>query len=642
MTTHKLTACVVAIAMALTAIPAIALPDRGEPAPSFAAVDINGHPVSLDEVVAEVDHLMVVLFFFSVEGGETLARRLRTLDAMYGKNAPVQRVEIIGVGYREDEAALRAFADDLNIRYFIVESSGQDEIVTGYGPIQTIPLTFLIDDDKLVMSVLRGGGEGEARILSRIAEQYLTKEPETAAGIAGSALEEGEEAADAGAIQGYALAFDGKLAEAEEAFGQLDHKTGLAHLAVERGDYDAALALAGEAAADDPYAHAVAGRALMLSGKLSEAAEAFERTTSVEEMAEWQRSQAVNGQGRVLHATGEVESAVDLYEQAGSLDKYNIVALSNQGAAHRDLGNPERAQEVLQAAGARAQNDALIAMMLQQVTQELAERNDNERQERIRQRISDLGQRWREMQESGEAATRDTWSSRPSVVAFLPSRNPGSVVFERAGLDLTLRREVERQLGAHGGVTVVDRDMLDELLRELELSDAIGDPNTQLQLGRLLAARALATVEFASEGGKGQMFVRLIDTETTSLLGTHAFAIDSGAELNALPAAVVENLAVDLAQRDGRLQGLVAGIRGEEVVLNLGSAHGVTNGMRFHALIEEEPMEVGGRTVPGRRVVVGTLEVADVYDDFASAATIVSLDEGAQLAPSMKIMAATE
>jgi len=642
MTTHQLTACVVAIAMIVTAVPAMALPSRGEPAPSFTAVDINGNRVSLDEVVAEADHLMVVLFFFSVDAGETLARRLRTLDAMHGKQAPVQRVEIIGIGYREDEAALRQFAEDLNIRYFIVESSGdEDEIVTGYGPIQTIPLTFLIDDDKLVMSVLRGGGEGEARILSRIAEQYLTKEPATATSIAGAALEEGEDAADAGALQGYGLAMTGQLSEAEEAFTRIDHKTGLAHVAVERGEYDAALELAGQASGD-PFAHAVTGRALLLTGKLSEAAEAFDRTVSAEELAEWQRSQAVNGKGRALHAVGDIGTAVDLYEQASMLDGYNLVALSNQGAAHRELGNPEKAHEVLQAAATRGRDDALIAMMLRQVTQELEERNDSARQERIRQRISDLGQRWREMQESGEAAARDTWSSRPSIVAFLPTQTAGGAVFERAGLDMTLRREVETRLGGKEGISVVDRDMLDELLRELELSDAIGDPNTQLQLGRVLAARALATVDFASDGGGGRMFVRLIDTETTSILGTHAFEVPRTGDLNAITESVVENLSVDLAKRDGRLQGLVAGIRGDEVVLNLGSAHGVTEGMRFHALIEEEPMEVGGRTVPGRRVVVGTLEVTDVYDDFASAATVVSLDDGAELAAAMKIMAAAE
>lgn len=642
MTLQRIAAWVAVLAIACTASVAHALPTRGQPAPSFSAVDIHGNPVSLDVIIEEARQLMVVLFFFSVDGGDTLARRLRTLDALYGKGADPQRVEIIGVGYREDEAALRAFAEDLNIRYFIVESGEDGELVSGYGPIQTIPLTFLIDDDRLVLSVLRGGGEGEARILSRIAEQYLTKEPETATGIAATAVEEGEDAADAGVVQGYALAFSGNLDAAAAQFEAVNHATGLAHVAVERGDLDNALALATTAAAEDPFAHAVAGRALLLSGQAADAAQAFAEAAAPDEAPEWQRSHAINGHGRALHATGDLEAAVTRYAEAGALDKYNIAAASNQGAAYRELGEPEKALAVLEAAQARAGHDALIAMMLQQVAEELAQRNDNERQERIRQRIATLGERWRAMQESGEAATRDTWSSRPSVVAFLPTPTAGAAVFERAGTGLTLRREVERRLAAHDGITVVDRDLLDELLRELELSDALGDPNTQLQLGRVLAARALATVDFNSHGREGAMLVRLVDTETTSLLGTHTLPITPGAELNALADTVVQSVAADLAQRDGPLQGLVAGMQGEEVVLNLGAAHGVVNGMRFYLLHEQPAMVVGGRTVPGRRMVIGQLEVTDVYDDFASAATVVSLEDDAEILPETKVMAAED
>jgi Flp pilus assembly protein TadD len=65
---------------------------------------------------------------------------------------------------------------------------------------------------------------------------------------------------------------------------------------------------------------------------------------------EWQQSEVANLKGRVAETAGKPEEAAGQYRQAVALDPYNVVALSNEGAALRAAGNLEGAKEALEKA----------------------------------------------------------------------------------------------------------------------------------------------------------------------------------------------------------------------------------------------------------------------------------------------------
>jgi len=618
-----------------------AAPRKGDPAPSFTATDINGNTVDLYEEIEERDDLMVILFFFTVDGGETICRKLRVLDALYGKGAPEQKVEIIGVGYREDSAELAAFATDLNIRYYLLDDAGDGVVASGYGPIQAIPFTYLIDRDKLILTTLRGGGESEARLLANIAENYLSKDPSVASRVADAAMGEGEDEKKAGEAKGLALVKLGNLDEARETYAAIESHGGQIRLALAEGDFDAASDLAERAPQDDPYAVVAAGNAKLALGDLENAGAVLEQVDA-EGLPIYLAAEQLNALGRLAHAGGDLDGAMQQYAAAVASDKYAVEPLANKGAAQREKGDLEGAMSTLQTAQDRGgASDELVAMMLQQIQQELAERNDNERQERIRQRIRDLGEKFQAMKEAGNEEAHDDWSTRPMVVAFVPSREPMNAFFTRAGTELTVRREVQAGLRNDAGITVVDREFLDELLRELELSTSLGDPATQLQLGRLLAARQLVTADFAGAANDARLYLRMVDTETSELTGPFTLEMPPGKPLADVVDQAVQTVAGALGGREGPLKGLVAAAESpEEIYLNLGGAHGAEAGQVFAVVEEGEPMEVGGRTVPGKRDVVARVEITDVYDDYASIGRALSGADAIE--PEMKVIEVEE
>jgi curli biogenesis system outer membrane secretion channel CsgG len=66
---------------------------------------------------------------------------------------------------------------------------------------------------------------------------------------------------------------------------------------------------------------------------------------------------------------------------------------------------------------------------------------------------------------------------------------------------------------------MVERERLEALLREARLSRSdLADPSTAVRLGRILAAEAVLIGSILQKEGSLDIFVRLVDTETTLIL----------------------------------------------------------------------------------------------------------------------------
>jgi hypothetical protein len=104
-------------------------------------------------------------------------------------------------------------------------------------------------------------------------------------------------------------------------------------------------------------------------------------------------------------------------------------------------------------------------------------------------------------------------------MAFLPSSDQTPVFFERAGTEMVLQRELEARLQEDGRATVVEREMLDQLLQELNLGTSeLASADTQKRLGQVLSAGLLGFLNFGQVGRDKMMYLRVVDTETTRIV----------------------------------------------------------------------------------------------------------------------------
>jgi tetratricopeptide (TPR) repeat protein len=604
----------------------------GGPAPDIQAQDIEGNPVNLQQVLDESPDL-VVLFFFSVETGEEIALKLQVLNRLYGKDD----LKVIALGLEDEKDALVGFAEDLGIKYFIIPKE-ETQAASWRGDVESLPVTlFLVTHDRTIERVIRGGTGTQAKILVYAAENFFQqRNMEAANAIVDAAIQAGEDESSARELKGFVLVAEGKLDAAEAEFGQIDSNTGLAKVALEKGDLDKAVSLA-DSAGEDGYAQTVKGQAQMRSGKMDEAAATL-KAAEQKDARGWQQSENLNAQGRVKHEQGNTDAAIGQYKQAVALDPYNVIALSNEGAAHRSIGNLEEANATLERAS-RIRDDDMVMIMMQQIQREMKEGNDVKRAELIRSQIADLKTRFNEIKVSGVAETMDDWSTRPIILAFLPSQAGAPVFFERAGTDVVLQREIEARLMNDKRVSIVERSMLDKLLQELNLgSSELASKDTQRRLGKVLSAGLLGFIDFAQLGRDNVMYLRLVDTETTGITFQTSHAIDAmhpGLVVDAMVEALLKEVA-----NGSELKGLIADASAEEaIMINLGEKHGVKMGQTFNVIEDGDAIEVGGRVIAYKQKIVGKITVTTLEQDYAICKA-TNVREGITLTKAMKIKAA--
>ncbi len=616
--------CCVALAPWAAAI------DKGETAPPIAAQTIFGEQVILDAIIEEGRDL-VILHLFTPESSEDIALKLSALDLRYGG----EQLEIIALGVREDEDALRTFAQSLGIEYFVIDDDALGD-VDWLNAVDILPLTAFVvaDETRVVERVIRGGGTSMGRLVLSVAENFFQQRKlDQAHELLQEAANEDDTAEAAQELQGYMLTAAGKLDEAEAAFAAIESDAGLATVALARGDYEEAISHAADS--DDPYAQVVASKAKLQIGDVEgSAATAAAALAQLPEEAGWKASEAANVQARAAHVQGATDSAAQAYDDAVKHDPYNVVALSNHAALDREQGNLDSAQTRLERA-ARLREDDTVAFLLAEVRDELAAANDTSRQELIRQQISDLREQYEQAQAEGTAAA-DTWTTRPPVLALLPGRQSSPVVLARAGMDVALQRALEQQLNASDAVTVVEREMLDALLQELNLgSSELADPTTQRRLGTVMSAGLLGFISYGTLGGQPTAYLRLVDSETTEIVldvSQPLRAEDLAEAADTLSAAVVEHL-----RDETELRGLVAEVTATGVFINLGERHGVEAGRAFTVLADGEPIEVAGRVIAHRQRPIGTLTVTQLEDDYAICEA--DLNDGVALEKEMKVIA---
>lgn len=126
------------------AAPSIASHLRGEPAPDFELVSIDGGKMKLSDFRGKA----VLLNFWATWCGPCKIEMpwFVELQKEYGP----QGLQVVGVAMDEaDQEDIAKFARDMRVNYPIL--IGKDEVGTSYGGVNVLPTTFFIDrDGKLI------------------------------------------------------------------------------------------------------------------------------------------------------------------------------------------------------------------------------------------------------------------------------------------------------------------------------------------------------------------------------------------------------------------------------------------------------------------------------------------------------------
>ena len=438
------------------------------------------------------------------------------------------------------------------------------------------------------------------------------------------------------AERGYELLRQGKLDDSERIFRALagaSHpevawmgREGAAEVLLSRGDTGAALTEANDIIAKAPTrsaAYLIRGRALSTSGQAQPAQAAFQQAAGGQTSADfsWQKASALVAVGNTQRRA-DPQAAIKSYERASRENPQSVEALSNLAVTLNDSGQSVRAKAVLERAQALDPADAMTIALMRQTQEALAEEQDRARQTYIDNAVKDLAAQFRNPQArpAGTGAA-DDWTSPVLALSVLPFQDltlPGAT--GRIGLETLVQQELIRELQSRG-FTIVERRLLDKVLAEVKLgSSDMADQDTQIKLGRVLAARMMVSGTLTSQGaGQGTTLtaaVRAIDTETTQLAMVRSDRT-SGASGTPNPtelAATIANAVAKTVQDKYPLKGRIVSVDGERAIINLGKKHGLTAGQSFNVLSRGEPIELNGRVLGYRENRIAQVTVTEVQD----------------------------
>ncbi len=401
-------------------------------------------------------------------------------------------------------------------------------------------------------------------------------------------------------------------------------REGVAEVLLARGDSSAALAEANQIIAKAPTrsaAYLIRGRALSAAGQAQDGQAALQQAAGAQTVADfgWQKAEALVAVGNVQRKH-DPKLAAKTYERAVRENPLSVAALSNMAVALNDSGEAAKARAVLERAQALDPTDAVTIALLRQTQENLAADQDRQRQRAIDESVQELAARFRNpAPRPANAGAPDDWTSPALALSVLPFQDltlPGST--GRVGLEALLQQEVIRELQARG-YTMVERRLLDKVLAEVKLgSSELADQDTQIRLGKVLAARLMISGALSPQGSGAHpavgATVRAIDTETTQLAMVKAERPAAGPfNPAALAASIAQSVAQAIAEKYP-LKGRLVQVDGEVAIINLGKKHGVAPGQQFNVLSQGQPIELNGRVLGYRESRIAQITVTEVQD----------------------------
>lgn len=595
----------------------------GETIPAFKVTSLNKAALSSEAIA---DNAMAVLYFFDdskrCKGCADTLTNLRDLADKYRNDGVV----VLAFG-KLPATALEKLPVQASANFHLI--SADDALLRQFHISDMLPTTVVTTKRGSVSSMIYGGGSGNDSVIFSLAESMLARGNAVAAGQLFNSLKGIQSRVSLAQIgNAYSLLKQDKRSEAGNIFAlaAVDRRKdmavrgheGLAEVALAAGDIDKALSEADAAVRLDPNrtaAQMARAKALSAKGNTKDAEAAIALASSSNAVADfaWQTAEATTARGNLVRKVSP-STALVAYREATSVNPFATDAMANQSAMLQALGNSDKALEVLRQATERAPRDLAVVALLRQAELASKQRMDLERQKYIDEAVKDLVAQFRDQKRTAPVRPADDWTSQAIAVSVLDFQTSGDPeLFGKVGMDKLLMQEFSQAL-MDQGVTVVDRALLDKLLAELKLgSSALTDPDTQLRLGRIMAARLITTANFSGAGQAKALSMRVIDTETTNI--AYSTTQREGVQDPLATASVLARAVVNTVRDKYPLKGRIAvAVDDAAIIINLGKKHGVAQGQRFNVLGESTPIELNGKILGYREARLGQIEITRVEE----------------------------
>lgn len=230
---------------------------------------------------------------------------------------------------------------------------------------------------------------------------------------------------------------------------------------------------------------------------------------------------------------------------------------------------------------------------------------------------------------------------RPIVWNESASRMPVAVLaFEGHHMDAAgteyLQRHMYSVLGQRQRFSLLDRDYLENLLTEHELSAALSNRDAALQAGRIIPVHMFLVGDVFDRGESGiEIFLTVVNTETSEIVSVlDGFAPDQSRE--ALEAACAV-LSAELERLFPRLSGELVAVRGSDVFFDWTVDDGIIPGM-YALVVHEIPGyydETFGVYIDAEVERVGRARLEAVLDNISRARPVDLYVEGIELEQGM-------
>jgi hypothetical protein len=144
----------------------------------------------------------------------------------------------------------------------------------------------------------------------------------------------------------------------------------------------------------------------------------------------------------------------------------------------------------------------------------------------------------------------------------------------------------------NGRIQLVERALLDKLLGELKLgSSELADRRTALAVGKLVAARLIASGTVVYSGPRTQVTLRLFETETGRITASINENAGSAVPMSDLAGQITTSLDAKLNEKYP-IRGKVVRMDGNTAWMNIGTNVGVVEGQTYKAVNQETVLEV--------------------------------------------------
>ncbi len=217
------------------------------------------------------------------------------------------------------------------------------------------------------------------------------------------------------------------------------------------------------------------------------------------------------------------------------------------------------------------------------------------------------------------------------------SKMPLAVMAFGGGADEKLREDLramsQAQLVNRERFNMVERQQLAAVMTEQQLSEALGNPDAALRLGKIIPAQVFLIGDVVERGNEIEVMVRAVSTETGSIVAQVDTNIPDKNDIEKMKFGC-DDLAQQLLDAFPRLSGEVLSERSGQIMVNWTTEDGIREGMRMLIVEVQEPWideDTGEVLEEGDVITVGKAIITNVTSNYTKA----KVEGGAQLEKGM-------